>query len=202
MWAINSILEIIFPERPDYKIIRQITHADFEKFYQLHKNEHWIALSSIHESAVRAAIHENKFYKNETASFYLASLLQKYLTDNNKYNLIIPIPLSKEREKKRGYNQVSEVIKLVIKQYPELNFRDDILFKTKDTPPQTSLNRTDRLNNVYDAYSLNPKTADLLYDQHILLMDDVVTTGSTLKAAKQVLNKQHPASITCLALAH
>lgn len=202
MWAINSILEIIFPERVDHKIISQITISEFEKFYQLLQNDNWTALSSINEPVIKAAIHEAKFHNNEYANELLASLLKLYFIQLSHPALLLPIPLSKKRKQKRGYNQVLQISKAALKNQNRITLDEDILIKIKENPPQTSLGRAERIENAKDAYMVKPEEAKRISGQHVLVIDDVVTTGASLNAARKALLPHKPASITCVALAH
>lgn len=202
MWAINSILELIFPERADHKIVRQTSVTDFIKLYQPNQTDKLTFLTSFQEPCVRATIHETKFHHNEKAILLLAELLKIYLSKQNQEAILIPIPLSPIRERERGYNQVTEVAKLAIKNNSSISLLDNILQKTIHTVPQTSLNKTERMKNNQDAYSLNESAYNKIVGQHIILIDDVLTTGSTLKAAKSALLQAKPASVVCVALAH
>lgn len=97
---------------------------------------------------------------------------------------IIPIPLHTNRLKKRGYNQAYEVAKLISKQQnrPLLN---DVLIRTKDTAMQAELHEKQRADNVRAAFELvKPIDTDT-----VLLLDDVMTTGQTLRSAAKTLKK-------------
>lgn len=203
MYIINTLLGLVFPERHDYKIVRQLSEKDAENFYALTQREGWLALTSFKEPNVRACIHETKFFNNAKAMDLLSIPLSRYLhTFNQNSYLIIPIPLSKKRFKERGYNQVTVVIERLLKSHPELNLKTDLLQRVKHTNPQTSLNKSDRQTNMIGAFEVVTKYTSDITDAHIILVDDVVTTGSTLSEAKQALLHHHPASVTCLALAH
>ena len=199
---ISQIAELVFPKRDDFKLIETLATTDFEKFYRPHSQDEFISLSSFQEPVVRAAVHEAKFHHNEHACNLLAHILSTYLGTYQGTFLIIPIPLSKQRQKERGYNQVTEVAKLVARSLGEFELREDILLRTKNTPPQTSLSREKRLTNVADAFGVRDHTRDLIKNRHIIILDDVATTGATMKAAKATLLPLHPASIKCVALAH
>ena len=79
-----------------------------------------------------------------------------------------------------------------------------MLVRTRHTKPQTTLARKERLTNVVNAFDIRDIEAarTLLAGKHVLIIDDVTTTGATLKAAKATLLPLQPASITLLSLAH
>lgn len=95
---------------------------------------------------------------------------------------IMPIPLHPDREKKRGYNQSALLAKHVSGQlgYP---YAPDLLKRIRFTPPQVGLNAAARLTNVQGAFFADSK----VLGKHILLIDDVCTTGATMAEAAQAL---------------
>ncbi len=97
--------------------------------------------------------------------------------------IIVPIPLSYKKEQKRGYNQSI----LLAKQLAE-NFklpRSNILIRTKETKPQFGLNREERQKNMLGAFALKQKP----YFKQVMVLDDILTTGATLKEAAKVLKR-------------
>ena len=72
--------------------------------------------------------------------------------------------------------------------------------RVRDTRPQTELARNERISNMRKAFII--KQPQQIVGKHIVLLDDVTTTGATLHAAKAALLLHHPASVTCIALAH
>lgn len=149
---------------------------------------------------VRATIHEAKFHHNEKAWRMLGEVLAAYLKHYQAGTVILPIPLSSQRQRERGYNQVTEVAKRAEKTLPYLALRTDILFRRQNTAPQTSLAKAERLSNVAGAFGARHQ--DHLSGRHFIILDDVATTGATLKAARASLAPHRPASITLLSLAH
>lgn len=137
-----------------------------------------------------------KKWSDRLASKYLAELIweETYLK-NIDFDYLIPIPLHWSRTIKRGYNQ-AEVISdiLSIKSgKPSLN----ILQRAKATQYQSELSIEQRSINVKDAFNLKPNKFDL-ENKNIILVDDLMTTGSTLKSAAKVLLTQKPASINAV----
>lgn len=197
-----NLFAIIFPERSDARIVRRLTEKELLAKIKLRSIEETQTLLPFSSPAVRACIHEAKFHKNEKAFALLGAVLAQHLSLEDAV-IAIPIPLSRVREKDRGYNQVAKILHAA-KRHTRIHIYEDILFKHTDTPAQTSLGRKARLKNVQHVYAVHDiqRNRDCICDKHILLVDDVTTTGATLEAAKAALLPLHPASITCLALAH
>lgn len=98
--------------------------------------------------------------------------------------LLIPIPLSRARERERGFNQV----RVVCNALPDAlaaRVRTDVLVRTRHTRPQKLLTRRERMANVRTAFAL--ANADALEGAYVFLIDDVITTGATLDSAVRTL---------------
>jgi len=92
---------------------------------------------------------------------------------------IIPVPLHPEKEHQRGYNQSLLIAEAIAKQMKVPVF-SDVLFRRKYTATQTKKSRYDRWQNVKDIFAV--KNKNRIRDLHLLLVDDVITTGATLEA--------------------
>ena len=113
--------------------------------------------------------------------------------------LIIPVPIHLRRKRERGFNQ-AELLAREICTASNWELRTDILTRTRYTTPQASLDRKERQTNLAGAFVI--LDAEAIYDRHIVLIDDVLTTGSTLTACATTLRDANPASITALCLAY
>ena len=115
------------------------------------------------------------------------------------YDIIIPVPISKKRKRLRGYNQSELIAKMIAKQAKTIECRCDILYKQKDTLPQSSLDKEKRQQNIKNAYYIkNEKTVQ---NKKILLLDDIYTTGSTANECSKMLKQAGAKEIGVLTLA-
>ena len=114
---------------------------------------------------------------------------------------VIPMPLFKKRLQTRGYNQSALLAQAICKglNLPRLNTQ--LLLRVRDTPEQVGLNRDDRVRNMQGAFALEPALAQQALGQHMVLIDDVMTTGATLLAAAAPLLQAGAASVSALVLA-
>ncbi len=197
------ILDVLFPQGDDEKLLARTTNEHFIQKFLHAKEDTVVYLSSFKDLQIRAALHLNKFHKNTRARELLAQLLTLYLTQlPKKEYLLIPIPLSSKRERKRGYNQVTIIAEAALLQCNlPVHLTTHILQRNRDTKPQTSLHKEARLTNLAGAFSVSQKESQSLKGAHIILLDDVTTTGATLHEAKAVLLLHHPSSVTCVAIA-
>jgi ComF family protein len=120
---------------------------------------------------------------------------------NERY-ILIPIPIHKNRQKERGYNQSELLAKELALLDPSLfALETNVLKKSKETPSQVSVkNREQRLRNIHGSFTVtHPKK---ISGKNIIVVDDVTTTGATLAEARKVLRKAGVKSVLCLTLAH
>ncbi|PIZ55267.1 hypothetical protein COY24_00965 [Candidatus Uhrbacteria bacterium CG_4_10_14_0_2_um_filter_41_21] len=203
---IRAWLDIIFPPSAHELILRHFLPVNFQKFYRLQKNDGVQTLSNYDIPAVQAAITACKFENNQRAARLLNTLLYTWLMELPKMEtVLIGIPLSQKRLKKRGFNQVERVMeKLPILPFP-CAVCHNLLFRPNDTKPQTSLNRRDRLTNMREAFSINLGQLEKIKNcPRVIICDDVLTTGATLRAAKATLlpHLSPETELLCVAFAH
>jgi ComF family protein len=117
---------------------------------------------------------------------------------DDKYDLVVPIPLHAYKKKRRGYNQSEEFGKGLAEMLG-VPCSDDVIYRKRATATQTKKSRLRRWENVKDVFGVRAKAE--VENKRILLVDDVVTTGATLEAAGQVLIESGCAqlSIACIA---
>ena len=110
---------------------------------------------------------------------------------------IVPIPLSKKRQLQRGYNQ-SESLAEGVSKVTGIPVLNNIVERIKDNPTQTKLNTPQRKQNVEGIFRTIDK--DSIRGKHILLIDDVLTTGATILSCAQELSKDTDVRISILTL--
>lgn len=113
-----------------------------------------------------------------------------------RFDVVVPVPLHPRRLRARGYNQ-AELLARPFSLRTGLPLRPSLLVRTADTAPQSSLQREDRMRNVRRAF----RGAEGAKDRRILLIDDVCTTGSTLRASAKALLKAGAESVSALVVA-
>ena len=154
-----------------------------------------------YEGQVRKLILDYKF--NEKSYLYKTFVnfllkTEKIFENIKKYDKIIPVPISKKRNKERGYNQ-SMLIAEEIANKTNLELVNNCLIKTKNIIEQSKLNKEDRQQNIQGVYSLQNER--LITNKKILLVDDIYTTGSTVNECCKILQQANPKTIGVLVLA-
>ena len=135
---------------------------------------------------IRQGIHLFKFRERKNSAAFFAmemsAVIQARL-DVTALDLIVCVPLSKQRERERGYNQAG-LLAMELSGMLALPCHTQALRKLFDNRPQHTLTREERMGNVLGAYEADP---DVVHHQRILLVDDIQTTGATLNECAKVL---------------
>jgi ComF family protein len=113
-------------------------------------------------------------------------------------DVIIPVPLHPKREKKRGFNQ-AQIIAKELAELEGVRLLEGVLVKTKNIPPQTFLQLKEREKNVRGAFRVNKE--EEIKGRVVLLVDDVYTTGSTIRECSSVLKKAGAKEVKALTIA-
>jgi ComF family protein len=132
---------------------------------------------------VQKILHHLKYNAGKEIGVFLGNIYGNQLIQNEKWktvDLIIPIPLHKKKEKKRGYNQ-SEWIAKGLSAGMKIPYNNNLLIRSDFTETQTKKSRFQRWENVKDVFQLTD--IEILKNKHIIICDDVLTTGATIEAA-------------------
>ncbi len=150
---------------------------------------------------VQHLIHELKYKNQQQTGTFIGDWLGDQLIDSHRFktvDCIIPVPLHPKKFKKRGYNQVTTFGESLAKKLG-IPYYENILIRVSSTKTQTKKLRFDRWKNVQELFHVQNNFA--LQNKHILLIDDVITTGATLEACYEALKKTKnlKISIACMA---
>jgi len=115
----------------------------------------------------------------------------------DRADLVLPMPLARRRLRQRGFNQALQLAHHLA----PLKTDPTLLLRTRDTPPQSALNRADRLRNVRQAFAIAPGRGDTLAGRRVVLVDDVMTSGASLFAAAIAVRAARADHVTALVLA-
>ena len=152
---------------------------------------------------VQQLIHNLKYRGHENIGFLLGNWLGGELKSIEKYNtidIVIPVPLHKKKLKTRGFNQVDKFGQQIAEAL-NADYIDNVLLKLTNTKTQSKKGRLSRWVNSEELFAI--QNISTIENKHILLVDDIITTGATLEACISVLNetKNIKISIATMAIA-
>jgi len=137
------------------------------------------------DEPLRRLLHEFKYYEGLYLSSFLASLMTSHLSaDALSTECLIPIPLHPKRLRERGFNQAAELTKHLSRTL-QIPYNVTHCIKIIHTPAQAHLNAHERQKNLQKAFKTDP-----LPYEHVTLIDDLLTTGSTVHALANLLKQQ------------
>jgi ComF family protein len=154
------------------------------------------------DSLIQKLITELKYHHNKKVGVLFGKLMGDAIAVEEKFkqiDLIIPIPINASKINSRGFNQ-SEVIAIGMQQVWHRPILNNVLIKRSWSNSQTKKNRKARLQQLPDLFYLQKPTS--IEGKHILLVDDVLTTGATLEAAVASLMTGSPASVSIAVAAY
>lgn len=200
----TTLLNFLFP--PNLK--ERITANDLLNRAPSKDSGEILSFFDYNDKAVKQLIWSLKYKRKKESAKTLAEVLHEYLLEeigdlelfeDFTDPLLIPIPLSKQRLRERGYNQ-TELIAVELSKNNVYKLNTKCLIRIKNTESQTTKNKEERMENLKNAFAVRNK--DLIQNKNIILLDDVVTTGSTLKEAKETLLKNGAKNVLAIAVAH
>lgn len=209
-WACE-IFDAIFlpPERARRTARRSIHDIALAPRVHMLLDEEITTLTRYRDPVVADLIQSLKYDDTPHAACLGAALLADYLREeiaqaglfSQREIILIPVPLHTRRLHERGFNQIERVLAQLPKEYSDgTSSRIELRALERRTyhTPQTKLSRRARIKNVEGAFALTEP--ELVRERHVFLIDDVATTGATLKSAGACI-KQAGARVTLIALA-
>lgn len=154
------------------------------------------------QSKVQNLLHQLKYKGQKQVGVKTGSLYGTELKQEKIYqdmSVIIPVPLHPNRERKRGYNQ-SEMFAMGLSQTMEIPYFSDVLVRTTASETQTKKSKFKRWENVKSIFEIQNEA--VIRNKHILLVDDVITTGATIEACAQMLIEVPGVKVSVAAIAY
>ncbi len=139
-----------------------------------------------HENNYHNILFKIKYHHKKKLGIYIGELLGEKIKDKTTdIDFIVPVPIHKRKKRKRGYNQ-SEIIARGVSNIIHKPVKTTILHKVKYTKSQTKVSMEGKWQNVSNTFSVNNK--NISPGHHILLVDDVLTSGATIEACYNELS--------------
>ena len=213
---INQFLYILFPRR--CKFCGEVILPTQEICEECKKSVEYVL------EDIDFNLDADKFFEASTAPFYYcggikkcildlkyaqeaenARVLSKYMSDSVKYSfndvsfdVIISVPLTRRKKRKRGFNQ-SDLLAKGISKDLNIPYEEKVLSRAFERIEQKKLSREERLVNVIDVFEL--KKGDRIKNKTVLLCDDVATTGATLNECAKLLIEGGAKKVFCVTAA-
>jgi len=143
-------------------------------------------------------LHLLKYKQKKKLGHYFGEVLGEVITDSDQFHAIIPVPLHPKKERLRGFNQ-SRVIADGIAAKTKIPINETCLIRNSHNLSQTTFSKYDRWDNVRRIFSV--KQSEKLENKHLLLVDDVLTTGATIEACILELLKIKNCTVSIATLA-
>ncbi|MEK7607498.1 MAG: phosphoribosyltransferase family protein [Patescibacteria group bacterium] len=213
--AFEFLLDTIAPPDANVKKIELLSSETFleeamrgEKLEESPGVLHFLPYRS---TVVKTAIIEIKTHENRKIAFLLATLLYDFLLSelsdlemfqNFTSPLVLPIPITRKKKRKRGWNQCDLLAQAMkkIDRGKTFEIRTDILQKIRENEDQVGKGRTERFKNLENCFRVRDEMKT--QGRNVIIFDDIVTTGATLSEAKRTLLSAGAKKVVSVALAH
>ena len=156
---------------------------------------------ALYQTTLQQAIHLFKFEKKKVFSGHLIRLINAHIPKDcviAEYDFILPVPIHKKRLRERGFNQATLLAKGIAKA-EDVPILTDALVRRRHTVAQSSLGMEARQHNIVGAFEI--RKPEVIHNKRVLIIDDVFTTGATIREAVNELWKADPAEVDVLTLA-
>ncbi len=208
------INELFFPTPPEVRKLQEMKVEEYiDTFPKAETDKKNVqALWKYENPLVKTAVWEIKYSKNtiiakrvgEILYAEIASQFEDYmLFENTRKILLIPVPSSRLRYKERGYNQTELICEALMgfDNVKLFEYKKNILIRTKEVAAQTNtLTRKEREQNPIGSFGI--KKPEEVAKRTVVLIDDVLTTGSTLREAMKMLKNAGAKNVFAFTVAH
>lgn len=156
------------------------------------------------DSVTQKLLHSIKYKGNKKLAIEMGRLAGQEIADTvlATADCLLPVPLHKKKERVRGYNQ-SELLARGMGSITGQPVVTDVLYRQTENQSQTKQDKIGRWHNTKDIFGANLENGEKLYGKHVIIVDDVITTGSTLEACCRALSAipDIKISFACFAMA-
>ena len=154
------------------------------------------------QGVTKNLIHDLKYKGNEEVGVFFGNWIGEIVAKNKEFStvdFIVPVPIHAKKKKIRGYNQVTKFGEC-LSMHLKVPLNEAILIRQSATKTQTLKSRFERFNDLESKFSA--KNTSIFKEKHILIIDDVITTGATLEACAQELLKTPGIKISILTMSY
>jgi ComF family protein len=147
-------------------------------------------------------IHDLKYRGNEGVGVFFGNWIGEIVVKNKEFStvdFIVPVPIHAKKKKIRGYNQVTKFGEC-LSMHLKVPLNEDILIRQSATKTQTLKSRFERFNDLESKFLA--RNTSIFKEKHILIIDDIITTGATLEACAKELLKTPGIKISILTMAY
>jgi ComF family protein len=155
----------------------------------------------VEKTPIQRLIHEVKYKEQQQLGRWLGQMMGRRLAnifDESKVDLLLPMPLHPKKQKHRGYNQATLLCE-GIHAITNCNFLEQVLIRNTNTKTQTKKSRIERWENVSEVFEIT--TNEKVINKHVVLVDDVITTGASTEACAATLIKEGASAVSICSLA-
>ena len=154
------------------------------------------------QGVTKNLIHDLKYKGNEEVGVFFGNWIGEIVAKNKEFStvdFIVPVPIHAKKKKIRGYNQVTKFGEC-LSMHLKVPLNEDVLIRQSATKTQTLKSRFERFNDLESKFSA--RNTSVFKEKHILIIDDVITTGATLEACAQELLKTPGIKISILTMSY
>lgn len=194
----EQLLAFCFPPTEDAALAQRVDGPTLRRSFRRDDFRGIEILFRYRDRAIGACIRQLKYRGDRRVAALFGELLRTVVfSDLREPALLVPMPLSRERYRERGYNQVMNVAEAI--GHHLLRVEEGILTRAHAVS-QTKLRKAERHVNLRGVFQISDR--EKLKGQNVILLDDVATTGATMLAARKMLLEGGARSVRCIALAH